>query len=273
MAEQYSLTEILNKVLSGGSLNCKQSASEALNLVFSAGDSALKITGISSSGATVGTAAARAGSSPSEGDIWIESDTGKAYYYRGDWKQFNSPSLAPFSTEHNADGTHDVKLTYAQMPTGTILPIMHTETPPTGTLECDGSAISRSTYSDLYALFGDMYGDGDGSTTFNLPDLRGRFMRGWDHGAGTDPDAASRTDRGDTTTGDHVGTLQADEYESHNHGPDGAVSFWYFDDVSPNYVTEYTSTDTNSDFSSVTASSGGNETRPKNINVMFVVVY
>lgn len=50
--------------------------------------------------------------------------------------------------------------------------------------------------------------------TFLLPDDRGRFLRGWDHGAGTDPDAASRTDRGDGTTGDNVGTLQADENKS-----------------------------------------------------------
>lgn len=57
---------------------------------------------------------------------------------------------------------------------------------PDGYLELAGQAISRTTYSALFALFGTTYGDGDGSTTFNLPDLRGEFVRGWDHGRGID---------------------------------------------------------------------------------------
>ncbi|WP_339352802.1 phage tail protein [Acinetobacter beijerinckii] len=57
---------------------------------------------------------------------------------------------------------------------------------PDGYLELAGQAISRTTYSALFALFGTIYGDGNGSTTFNLPDLRGEFVRGWDHGRGID---------------------------------------------------------------------------------------
>lgn len=45
-------------------------------------------------------------------------------------------------------------------------------------LLCDGSAVSRTDYADLYALIGDNFGAGDGSTTFNLPDYRGKFLRG-----------------------------------------------------------------------------------------------
>lgn len=82
------------------------------------------------------------------------------------------------------------------------------DTPPAGTLECNGAAVSRSQYSALFAVIGTAYGAGDGSTTFNVPDYRGWFLRGWDHGAGIDPNAAGRTNRGDGTTGDHVGTLQ-----------------------------------------------------------------
>lgn len=59
-------------------------------------------------------------------------------------------------------------------------------TAPAGYLECDGSAVSRSTYSALFSKIGTLYGVGDGSSTFNLPDLRGRFARGWDHGANRD---------------------------------------------------------------------------------------
>lgn len=57
---------------------------------------------------------------------------------------------------------------------------------PAGYLELAGQAISRTTYSALFALFGTTYGSGNGSTTFNLPDLRGEFVRGWDHGRNID---------------------------------------------------------------------------------------
>lgn len=136
------------------------------------------------------------------------------------------------------------------------------ETPPAGYLECDGSAISRTTYSILFAVISDDYGNGDGSTTFNLPDFRGRFLRGWDHGSGNDPDAASRTDRGDGTVGDNVGTQQGDEFESHEHNSIilGAVG------TSSPGAGSYNGT-------GASTSAGGNETRPKNINTMFCIKY
>jgi microcystin-dependent protein len=59
------------------------------------------------------------------------------------------------------------------IPTGTITPWSQA-TPPSGFLECDGSAVSRSTYAALFAIISDTYGAGDGSTTFNLPDLTDR---------------------------------------------------------------------------------------------------
>lgn len=59
-------------------------------------------------------------------------------------------------------------------------------TVPTGYLECNGQAVSRTTYSTLFAFIGTIYGVGDGSTTFNLPDLRGEFVRGYDDGRGVD---------------------------------------------------------------------------------------
>lgn len=60
------------------------------------------------------------------------------------------------------------------------------QTPPNGWLECNGTAVSRTTYAALFAAIGTTYGAGNGSTTFNLPDLRGEFVRGWDHGRGVD---------------------------------------------------------------------------------------
>lgn len=70
---------------------------------------------------------------------------------------------------------------------------------PDGYLICNGGAISRSIYSDLYEAIGTTYGTGDGSTTFNLPDLRGEFVRGLDGGRGIDTDTVVIT--GNTTNG------------------------------------------------------------------------
>jgi microcystin-dependent protein len=67
------------------------------------------------------------------------------------------------------------------------------ETPPAGWVARDGSAISRSIYAELFETIGTRHGVGDGVTTFNVPDLRGRFERGWDNTAGQDPDSATRT--------------------------------------------------------------------------------
>ncbi|AAQ58020.1 tail fiber protein [Chromobacterium violaceum] len=58
--------------------------------------------------------------------------------------------------------------------------------PPLGWLKANGAAVSRKDYPSLFAALGTYYGAGDGSTTFNLPDLRGEFVRGWDDGRGVD---------------------------------------------------------------------------------------
>ena len=57
---------------------------------------------------------------------------------------------------------------------------------PTGWLKANGAAVSRTTYAALFSAIGTTYGSGDGSTTFNLPDLRGEFPRGFDDGRGVD---------------------------------------------------------------------------------------
>lgn len=139
---------------------------------------------------------------------------------------------------------------------------------PLNYLECDGLAVSRETFSDLFGVIGIDYGSGNGTTTFNLPDLRGRFPRGWDHGAGRDPDTLTRTDRGDGTTGDNVGTLQEDEFGTHDHdvtvnvkdnvGAIGDVVIGGAGNRSPNPT--YTSTE-----------EGGEETRPVNIYMMYII--
>ena len=60
------------------------------------------------------------------------------------------------------------------------------DTAPVGWLKANGAALSRTTYANLFAAIGTRFGEGDGSTTINLPDLRGLFLRGWDDGRGLD---------------------------------------------------------------------------------------
>lgn len=77
-------------------------------------------------------------------------------------------SLPATLTSHSADLT---------FPAGVILPYAGDATDtPTGWLYCDGSPVSRATYSTLFAVIGTRYGAGDGATTFNLPDCRGRVL-------------------------------------------------------------------------------------------------
>lgn len=59
-------------------------------------------------------------------------------------------------------------------------------TPPSGYIKANGAAVSRSTYSRLFSAIGTTFGNGNGSTTFNVPDLRAEFIRGWDDGRGMD---------------------------------------------------------------------------------------
>lgn len=158
------------------------------------------------------------------------------------------------------------------IPIGGVVAIA-SETVPTGFLECNGAAISRTTYSYLYSTIGIIHGQGNGSTTFNLPDLRGRFPRGWDHGASRDPDKASRTAAATGgQTGDHVGSVQADAFASHSHTVKNATSYGpgaysvllapYGADGDVVWISGYLS-----------SSGGSTETRPLNVNVMYCIKY
>lgn len=69
------------------------------------------------------------------------------------------------------------------IPTGVIMPQVPSLAVPTGWLECNGQLVSRTTYSALYTAISTTYGPGDGSTTFGIPDYRGLFLRGYDHGS------------------------------------------------------------------------------------------
>ncbi len=167
---------------------------------------------------------------------------------------------------YNAAGSlqQSTSLLNLSSPTGAVTAFAM-DTPPTDWLECDGSAVSRTTYAVLFATIGVRYGVGNGSTTFNLPDLRGEFIRGWDNGAGIDPNAGSRTDSGDGTTGDNVGTKQAGEIASHTHNIDFARPG--IDGGGPG-ASNYSP---GAGFVEVTNATGGSETRPRNIYMMYCI--
>ena len=88
-------------------------------------------------------------------------------------------------------------------PTGLVSYFANTSA-PTGYIECNGAAVSRSTYSALFAAIGVTHGSGNGTSTFNVPDLRGEFIRGWDNSKGVD-------------NGRSFGSSQADALQGHGH--------------------------------------------------------
>jgi microcystin-dependent protein len=153
-------------------------------------------------------------------------------------------------------------------PAGTIFAFAgDTTRVPSGWLLCDGSAVSRTTYASLFNVILSNYGSGDGATTFNVPDLRGRFLRGTDNGAGVDPDALSRVAlNAGGNTGDAVGSAQADMFRSHTHGGTYArtnvTSSWDMPNGGPNI-----------NYNGTIDPAGGSETRPVNVGVNFIIKF
>ena len=156
---------------------------------------------------------------------------------------------------------------------------------PQGYLPCDGRAVDRTTYADLFAAIGTAWGSGDGSTTFNVPDLRGRFLRGQDAGAGRDPDVAGRQAANPGGNfGDSVGSVQADEFRSHVHDGPGTHKHrwrgWRACGSGDRNVRDrwYNQGDPEEDVTMNDGAhnhgpKGGTETRPVNAYVSYIIRY
>ncbi|PZX32066.1 tail collar domain [Cupriavidus phytorum] len=125
---------------------------------------------------------------------------------------------------------------------------------PAGYLKANGGAVSRTTYADLFNVLGTGYGSGDGSTTFNLPELRGEFIRGWDDGRGVD-------------AGRVIGIGQADDLKTHLHSTQSVVA-------GGGAVTglQIATNGISQGFMSTT-STGGAETRPRNMALMAIIKF
>jgi microcystin-dependent protein len=161
-------------------------------------------------------------------------------------------------TEQNdgSDETLQIGIDSSEIPGTEALPIVGEIRQLAGTTipdrwnECDGSAVSRTTYSDLFAAIGIVWGTGDGSTTFNVPDLRDYFLRGRDGS-------------------NAVGTVEADQIGNHVHNlavPTDAGS----DDVIATTTGDASGATTEYPTGNPT-SGAGSETRPKNKRVVFVI--
>jgi len=143
-------------------------------------------------------------------------------------------------------------------------------TAPAGWLKANGAAISRTTYAALFAAIGTTFGTGDGSTTFNIPDLRGEFIRGWDDSRGVD-------------SGRSFGSAQADEFESHTHIQNAHSHVERFRNsgggslnLSPTSNGTGTVSDTTVSTGDTTATNqntGGVETRPRNVAFLGCIKY
>lgn len=128
-------------------------------------------------------------------------------------------------------------------------------TVPVGWFECDGAAKSRTDYLALFGLIGTSYGVGNGSSSFNLPDLRGEFIRGWIHGRdGVSGESSTRA----------IATLEADALKAHTHSIKG---------VSTGALTGtgYVTSNGSGESSVQTGSTGDLETRPRNVAMMYCI--
>ena len=179
---------------------------------------------------------------------------------------------------------------FSYVPAGTVLPFAGAVAPD-GWALCDGSTVSRTDYAELYMAIGDAWGNGDGSTTFHLPDMRGRFMRGVDAGAGRDADSGDRTP---SNTGgnsaDAVGSAQDDAmqrltgdvslYSTYVSGPytnksgvfndtynSGAGAHFGSGNVNYPYITFDNADSTSPNL----AKTSQTETRGKNVNMNYII--
>ena len=137
------------------------------------------------------------------------------------------------------------------LPAGVVLPFAGTEVPEYF-LECNGAYLSREVYNDLFDKIGTTNGSTD-ETNFRLPDLRGEFIRGLDNGRGID-------------AGRVAGSYQSDDFKSHNHSI-GTYAAHYTNGSMNQGLNWWAGTNIKS------RSEGGDETRPRNIAMMYCIKY
>ena len=146
-------------------------------------------------------------------------------------------------------------------PAGAVMPFAMS-TVPSGWLECNGAAVSRSTYSALFSAIGTTYGAGDGSSTFKVPDMRGEFPRGWDNSRGID-------------SGRDIGTNQDHALENHIHplkgNAGGAIQILFGQSPVIAGIGSGGSFGTSSSTMGNPTGNAAAETRPRNVALMYCI--
>lgn len=164
----------------------------------------------------------------------------------------------------------DTRLRLA-VPVGTIVayggPIddkRRTELLEAGWLICDGSNLPREDrFTKLSSLLGRLWGPGNGSDAVSLPDLTGQFLRGIDSYGKNDPNYTSRTNWNGDVVGPQVGSMQGDQFREHFHG-------YTIGTGTPNSLASGTGRYVKEQAES---NKGGEETRPKNAYVYYLIKY
>ena len=144
-------------------------------------------------------------------------------------------------------------------------------TAPSGWIKANGAAISRATYANLFSKIGATYGAGDGTTTFDLPDLRGEFMRGLDDGRGVDSGRGLGSHQPEQI-GHHAHVLRSMTNGDYaNYGSGGALNGWGVGTTTPNAGDARLQA---GDESSASFNIGtGGETRPRNHALLACIKY
>lgn len=177
-----------------------------------------------------------------------------------------------------ADGSWTTPASTA--PTGSIFAFASNAV-PAGYLECNGASVSRTTYGSLFAVIGTSYGSVDGAS-FNVPDLRGHFVRGWDNARGVDPSRALGSSQAfavgpHSHTASSTGSTSTDGAHTHTIPPDATGS-----GATAAVTTGITFSGSNTTGSSgahshsltittTVDSNGGTESRPINTAMMYII--
>lgn len=157
-----------------------------------------------------------------------------------------------------------------------------TSTPPNGWLKANGAAVSRTTYARLFATIGTLWGAGNGSTTFNLPDARGEFSRAWDDGRGLDAGRAFGSVQGSQNLAHAHSGNTAGQSADHTHNvtlPTNLNTGTSFGVPGQEFVNGGASSSTHttgigsSNHTHAISSDGGSEARPRNVAVLVCIKY
>ncbi|WP_409283257.1 phage tail protein [Pseudomonas protegens] len=146
----------------------------------------------------------------------------------------------------------------SSLPVGSIVAFPKASVPP-GFLEIDGSVKSIATYPDLAAYLGTTFNKGDeGAGNFRLPESRGEFLRGWDHGRGAD-------------AGRVIGSWQDSDNKTHTHGSTAGAGWKFLSSDAIGGAGLSGGAGSRVSYTADVASSGGSEARPRNLAVMWCI--